>query len=56
MFNKVATSVGLTLGAASNAVAGNSTDAIVEMLPIIVELAIVVALLGWIIKLMKGLK
>ena len=55
MYNKIATSVGLTLGAASNAVAGNSTDAIVAILPVIVELAIVVALLGWIIKLMQKL-
>jgi hypothetical protein len=55
MFNKVATSVGLTLGAASNAVAGNATDAITEIFPVIIELAIVIALLGWIMKLLKGL-
>ena len=41
MYNKIATSVGLTLGAASNAVAGNSTDAIVELFPVIVELVII---------------
>ena len=55
MYNKIATSVGLTLGAASNAVAGNSTDAVVAMLPVIIELVIVIALLGWIMKLLKKL-
>tara|TARA_B100001250_G_C19754514_1_gene769445 strand:+ start:74 stop:244 length:171 start_codon:yes stop_codon:yes gene_type:complete len=55
MYNKIATSVGLTLGAASNAVAGNSTDAILEIFPVIVELVIIIAMLGWIMKLLKGL-
>ena len=55
MYNKIATSVGLTLGAASNAVAGNSTDAILEIFPVIVELVIIIAMLGWIMKLLRNL-
>ena len=55
MYNKIATSVGLTLGAASNAVASNTTDAITDIFPVIVELVVVIALLGWIMKLLKGL-
>ena len=35
--------------------AGNATDTIVELLPVIIELAIVIAMLGIVFKLLKGI-
>ena len=55
--NKASLGVGATLGAAGNSVAAtNVSDTIVELLPLIVELAIVVALLGIVFGMMKQIK
>ena len=57
MFNKTATAIGLSLGAVSSVSADtdNMTDSIVELLPIIVELAIIFAMLTYIMKLLRNL-
>ncbi len=56
MFNKIATSVGLSLGAISSASAdSNMTDTITELFPVIVELVIIIAMLGYIMRLLKKL-
>ena len=57
MFNKIATSVGLSLGAISSASAdtGNMTDTITELMPVIVELLVIIAMLGYIMRLLKKL-
>ena len=56
--NKASLGVGATLGVAGNTVASTSniSDTIVDLLPLIVELAIVVALLGIVFGLMKQIK
>ncbi len=57
MFNKTATAVGLSLGAISSASAdtGNMTDTITELMPVIVELLVIIAMLGYIMRLLKKL-
>ena len=57
MFNKTATAVGLSLGAVSSVSAdtSNMTDSIVDLLPIIVELAVIFAMLTYIMKLLRNL-
>ena len=56
MFNKTATAVGLSLGAISSASADtNMTDTITELFPVIVELVIIIAMLGYIMRLLKKL-
>tara|TARA_B100000424_G_C22797674_1_gene428051 strand:+ start:655 stop:825 length:171 start_codon:yes stop_codon:yes gene_type:complete len=56
MFNKTATAVGLSLGAISSASAdSNMTDTITELFPVIVELVIIIAMLGYIMRLLKKL-
>ena len=58
MFNKTATAIGLSLGAVSSVSANNHTDmtdSIVELLPIIVELAVIFAMLTYIMKLLRNL-
>ena len=55
--NKASLAVGTGLGAAGNSVASsNISDAVTEMLPLIIELAIVVVLLGMMLKLFKQIK
>ena len=54
--NKASLGVGTTLGVAGNSAASNVSDSIVELLPLIVELAIVVALLGIVFGMMKQIK
>jgi hypothetical protein len=55
--NISATASGAILGSAQGvfASAGNATDTIVELLPVIIELAIVIAMLGIVFKLLKGI-
>lgn len=56
MFNKTATAVGLSLGAISSASADtNMTDTITELFPVIVELVIIIAMLGYIMRLLRKL-
>lgn len=57
MFNKTATAVGLSLGAISSASADttNMTDTITDLMPVIIELAIILAMLGYIMRLLKKL-
>ena len=56
MFNKTATAIGLSLGAVSSVSSyTNMTDSIVELLPIIVELAVIFAMLTYIMKLLRNL-
>ena len=56
MFNKTATAVGLSLGAISSASADtNMTDTITDLLPVIIELVIIIAMLGYIMRLLKKL-
>lgn len=54
-FNKVAVASGALLGSAQTAVAdvSNATDSIVDILPVIIELAVVIALLGVVMSLLK---
>jgi len=54
-FNKVALSAGATLGAVSNVAASNLSDSVTELVPIIVELAIVVVLLTYVLGIVKKL-
>ena len=54
-FNKVALSAGATLGAVSNVAASNLSDSVTELVPIIVELAIVVVLLTYVVGIVKKL-
>ena len=53
--NKAAIGVGATVGAVSTASAGNSTDTIVALLPVIIELVIVLVMVGYILKMVKKL-
>ena len=56
MFNKTATAVGLSLGAISSASAdSNMTDTITELFPIIIELVLILAMLGYIMNLLRKL-
>ncbi len=57
MFNKTATAVGLSLGAMSSVSAdtGNMTDTITDLFPVIIELAIILAMLTYIMRLLKRL-
>ena len=54
-FNKVAVTSGAILGSAQSAFAsvGNAPTAITDLLPVIIELAIVIALLGVVMSLLK---
>tara|TARA_B100000508_G_scaffold116073_1_gene95366 strand:+ start:375 stop:548 length:174 start_codon:yes stop_codon:yes gene_type:complete len=54
-FNKAAVSVGTTLGAVSNAAASNLSDSFTDLVPIIVELAVVVVLLTYVLNVVKKL-
>ena len=53
--NKAAIGVGATVGAVSTASAGNSTDVIIELLPVIIELVIVLVMIGYILKMVQKL-
>lgn len=53
--NRTAVAVGSTVGSVSSAFAdtSESVDAITDLLPVIVELAVVIALLGFVINMLK---
>jgi hypothetical protein len=55
-YNKLSLSVGATIGAVSNVAAGNLSDTVTELVPVIVELAIVVVLLTMVLGMLKKLK
>tara|TARA_Y100000593_G_scaffold51016_1_gene95865 strand:- start:1813 stop:1986 length:174 start_codon:yes stop_codon:yes gene_type:complete len=55
-FNKISLSAGATIGAVSNVAAGNLSDTVTDLVPVIVELAVVVVLLTYVLGMLKGLK
>ena len=55
--NKASLALGIGLGAAGNSVASSDiSDAMTDMLPLIIELAVVVVLLTMMMKLFKQIK